>query len=154
MKTFNIEIPEGYEIDKERSSLEKGNIVFKKLPKNKILRWKDIKYISGVYIDSGSTLHEYACRIISSNDINIFVNEKYAKSALAYAQLSQVYQHYNKNEDWGNHLIDKYCVIRLDNELKIVPLRTYFSHWSFATKEEAELFLENNIQQLKDFYMM
>lgn len=31
MKTVKVEIPEGYEIDKEKSSIENGNIVFKKI---------------------------------------------------------------------------------------------------------------------------
>ena len=52
-KVMKIEIPEGYEIDKEKSSFEK--IVFKKKEK-KVLTWKDLigkfRLQSSVYIST------------------------------------------------------------------------------------------------------
>ena len=52
-KELKIEVPQGYEIDRENSTFEK--IVFKKveeLPK----RWGELKRIKGVYVDSDSRL--------------------------------------------------------------------------------------------------
>ena len=52
MKEIKIEVPEGYEIDKEKSTI---SIVLKeksKLP----MSWKELGDITGYYIDSTSSL--------------------------------------------------------------------------------------------------
>jgi hypothetical protein len=55
-KEIKINVPEGYEIDKEKSTFEK--IVFKKsdgLP----MGWCDLKEVGGYYISSSSAVREY-----------------------------------------------------------------------------------------------
>lgn len=62
MKTINIEIPSGHEIDQENSNLSEGKIVFKELrlfnrnrkafdvmkkPKTKLKSWSYYKYVKG-----------------------------------------------------------------------------------------------------------
>ncbi len=50
MKTFNIEIPDGYEIDQQNSDLTKGLVVFKKIELNLPKHWRELENISGYYV--------------------------------------------------------------------------------------------------------
>ena len=67
---FKVNIPDGFEIDKENSTLEL--IVFKEITKT--LTFKDIKYIDGYYINTNSDI----CEIDQANDStnrNVFLTE-------------------------------------------------------------------------------
>lgn len=95
-KELKIQIPEGYEIDKEKSTFEK--IVFKKKEKA-INCWTDLPKVNGVYISINSIINSLGnCEDDANNyNKNVFLNEKYAKSALALAQISQLLPYYNTN---------------------------------------------------------
>lgn len=54
MKTFKINIPEGYEIDKDESTFEK--IVFKKIEKKLITSWEELHSIKGYYVKGDSSI--------------------------------------------------------------------------------------------------
>ncbi len=63
-KEIKINIPEGYEIDKEHSTFE--CIKFKKKAK-KINVWKDITYVTGFYINNSDVITNYSgkpCKFI------------------------------------------------------------------------------------------
>ena len=149
-KEIKIQVPEGYEIDKEKSTFEK--IVFKK--KETIVNcWEDIKWIDGIYINDFSV---YAhCAHVSNvpDNRNVFLNKKYAKSALALAQISQLLSYYDSNVDWGRYNY-KYCIRRERNKIVIQTGQYIYSHLAFNTKEEAERFLKYNEQLVKDYYMI
>lgn len=49
-RELKIEVPDGYEIDKEKSTFEK--IIFKKVEKELPKSWEELKIISGYYLDS------------------------------------------------------------------------------------------------------
>lgn len=149
MKELKIEIPEGYEIDKEKSSFEK--IVFKK--KVEVNCWEDLKNITGVYINDISCFIPGNTDVIYPHNKNIFLNEKYAKSALALAQISQLLPHYDTDVDWTLRN-NKFCISRIGNEIKIELWIGIHHVLAFNTKSEAERFLEHNEQLVKDFYML
>ena len=148
-KEVKIQIPEGYEIDKENSTFEK--IVFKK--KEPIVNcWEDLENIRGVYIDYVSNIQE--CESGSDdNNRNIFLNEKYAKSALALAQISQLLPYYDANVNWDS-FVNKYCIVRVRRDLTVNVLQSTYNILAFNTREEAERFLENNEQLVKDYLMI
>ena len=150
MKELKIEIPEGYEIDKEKSTFE--NIVFKK--KEEVVNcWEDIKRINGVWIAHLSDIQSYEGVPPYRTNKNVFLNEKYAKSALALAQISQLLPYYNSDVDW-NDSSNKYCVCRDGNNIRIrIFVRTYCP-LAFKTSEEVERFLRYNEQLVKDYYML
>ena len=50
MKTFNIEIPDGYEIDQKNSDLTKGLVAFKKIESNLPKNWGELENISGYFV--------------------------------------------------------------------------------------------------------
>lgn len=149
MKELKIEIPEGYEIDKENSSFEK--IVFKK--KVEVNCWEDLRNIPGTYITKDSLLNSASRGLVIPRNRNVFLNEKYAKSALALAQISQLLPHYDTDVDWTLRN-NKFCISRIGNEIKIEIWIGIHHVLAFNTKSEAERFLEHNEQLVKDFYML
>lgn len=149
MKEVKIEIPEGYEIDKENSSFEK--IVFKK--KVEVNCWEDLKCVTGTYISDNSDMNFAKGALNFPNNKNIFLNEKYAKSALALAQISQLLPYYDTDVYW-NILDPKYCICRVKKEIAILPFAKHYHMLAFNTLSEAERFLKHNEQLVKDFYML
>lgn len=150
MKELKIDIPEGYEIDKEKSTFEK--IVFKK--KETIVNCLgDIKIISGVYINDFSSYVHCAHESNIPDNRNMFLNEKYAKSALALAQISQLLPYYNTKVNWSS-FANKYCIVRVNKNIEINISQHTYRILAFNTKEEAERFLKYNEQLVKDYYMI
>ena len=77
-KEINIIAPEGYEIDKEKSTFEK--IVFKKISDNLPKTWEELKNISGYYISSCSGItHSYLVNG-SNYTKNIFPTKELAEA--------------------------------------------------------------------------
>lgn len=141
MKELKINVPEGYEIDKEKSTLE--NIVFKKkkgLPK----RWKDLGDINGYWVG-------FNCEIIEGysrshfGEQNIFKTKEQAEASLALAQLSQLRDVYRQGwePDWVCNKTMKNCIIFYDDAPYVDDFANYHNFLSFQDKETAELFLKN-----------
>lgn len=150
MKELRIDIPEGYEIDKEKSTFEK--IVFKK--KVSIVNcWEDINDIDGTFICTYSELINVGSIPNAHNNRNVFLNEKYAKSALALAQISQLLPYYNTNVNW-NLCTYKHCIVKAYNDLTINISQNIYHMLAFNTREEAERFLKYNESLVKDYLMI
>lgn len=150
MKELIIDIPEGYEIDKEKSTFEK--IVFKK--KESIVNcWEDIKVIDGTFISGHCELINVGNVLNAHYNRNVFLNEKYAKSALALAQISQLLPYYDANVFWNN-IEWKWCINRNSNKIIIDNFQYTYHLLSFKTYEEAERFLKYNEQLVKDYLMI
>lgn len=150
-----ITIPEGYEIDKENSTFE--CIKFKK--KVKINTWKDLKFISGIFINSESYLKEISTITKDSNDKNVFISKKYAKSALALAQISQLMPYYGgeiTEEEWKNVRLKKYGVLFYNSKIATNIYYDTKQMIGFHTEEQLNRFLSfpENIQLVKDLYMV
>lgn len=149
-KEIKITIPEGYEIDMEKSTFER--IVFKK--KKVINSWEDLKNIKGFLISYNSNIQE--CGEITPNgeDRNVFLNKKYAKSALALAQISQLLPYYDSKVNWKSSK-EKYCIDKeYNNKIIISKWMSTYHVLAFNSKEEAERFLKYNEQLVKDYFML
>lgn len=149
-KEVKITIPEGYEIDKEKSTFEK--IVFKK--KQVANCWDDLEIVKGCYISATSNIYPYPEGNTCDCNRNIFLNEKYARSSLALARISQLLPYYDSNVDWSDNSKEKYIINRLEQEISIDK---YFAKWgvmAFNTLEEAKRFLKYNKQLVKDYFML
>lgn len=150
-KEIKIQIPEGYEIDKEKSSFEK--IVFKK-KENTINSWEDLKKVEGCYIGPDSSISNVNLLLQNCKEHkNVFLNEKYAKSALALAQISQLLPYYDSNVDWKSSKY-KYCINRDNNKISIRQWTSIYNVLAFNSQEEAERFLKYNEQLIKDYFML
>lgn len=155
IKEIKINIPDGYEIDEENSTF---NCI--KFKKKQINIWKDLKNITGVYISTFSKFNPVKEPTDSTNiDLNVFKSEKYAKSALALAQISQLMPYYGgeitdkewSNDEWKYSIsIDNKGII---NNISMVHIKEIIA---FHTEEQRDKFLSfpENIQLIKDLYMV
>ena len=148
-KDIKITIPEGYEIDMEKSTFKR--IVFKK--KKAINCWEDLKKVKGVFINYASNIQECGESITEYDNKNVFLNKKYAKSALALAQISQLLPYYNTDNNYNTSHY-KYCITRDLNNIVISRWSSTYQLLAFNTKGEAERFLKYNVQLVKDYFML
>ena len=120
-KELKIEVPNGYEIDREKSTFE--NIVFKKveneLPKN----WCDLKFIKGFFVNGESEIkeiNETHDKILAiEGNRNVFPNREEAEACVALAQLCQLRDRYNDGwkPDWETSTM-KHCIYFSKDKVK------------------------------------
>jgi hypothetical protein len=91
-KTITIEAPEGFEVDKEKST--DTVIKFKKKESNRPMSWGDFKSVSGYYIGSDSEILSSNCSALPPNR-NVWPTKKLAEAALALSQLLQLRDAWN-----------------------------------------------------------
>lgn len=140
-KELKIEVPQGYEIDREKSTFEK--IVFKRkeLPKS----WEDLGVVRGFYVNAHSRVRDFEGRTSKDSSKNTFPTKEEAEACIALAQLCQLRDIYNDGwkPDWKNDREPKYVIeIFYDNIVK----RTYECRYkvlTFKTQELRDEFLEN-----------
>ena len=157
-KCVSIEVPDGYEIDNEKSTFT--NIVFKPIASKYPKSWEDAfigSYICGYWIGYKSEIKE-ADSNAKSDDKNVFKTEKQAKSALAYAQITQLMALpcYNGDwtPDWENGLLDKYSLIRRNNAFELILRCDTFAPITFKSKEAQKSFLKNHEALLRQYFEM
>ena len=156
-KEIKIECPEGYTIDKENSTFE--CIKFKP-----IKRWRDGNPVVKGWYTSGYravpyNLEGYDSHKWKDSNLNVFATEKQAKSALAMAQISQIMANDERfggvvtDEEWNNNHLEKYCIIRINDEIKYINICTY-AFLAFHTIKQRDLFLKENEDLVKDYLMI
>lgn len=155
---LQIQIPEGYEID--TFDLKTGLVTFKK----KFERWRDNpkNIVEGYYISSKSNI-QFSCGGKTEEYNNIFASKAQAKSALAMAQLSQIIANDSRfggpvtDEEW-NSSITKYYLYRYGNRIGAsLTTNTTNSPWEFLafhTPEQRNLFLQENMDLIKQYFML
>ena len=155
MKELRVEVPEGYEIDKENSTFE--CIKFK--PKGiKTIEdlYKSVKTFDGYWVSCDETEFGYN-RIYSNVNKSVFLTEKEAKSALAMAQISQLMPYYGgaiTDEDWANEKLRKFIIDRYNNKVFFDANRSFYKYLAFYTEEQRDSFYKNNEQLVKDYLMI
>lgn len=142
MKTLKIEIPEGYEIDQEKSTFEK--IVFKEIKKGLPKTWEELTQVEGYYIGTSGYVSDYQGATKETNR-NVFVTQEQAKASIALAQLSQLREEYRQGwkPDWKNDNQNKHCIYLSNSVCKVAQFYDYDRFLSFQSKEVANEFLEN-----------
>lgn len=152
MDVKNINLNE-YEVD---AVLDNGNIVLRK-KKSKFPTWESLGNISGMFIGAGSEFFEASGVPVSNNNRNTFLNEKYAKSALAMAQISQLIPYYGgkiTNDEWNDNSIKKYVIYKSCNHVNVYVVFAKYELLAFHTQEQRDEFLKNNEQLVKDYLMI
>ena len=142
MKTLKINVPEGYEIDREQSTFE--NIVFKEIKKELPKSWEDLENLKGFYVGINSDV-VVTCDNVLKSKINrfIFATKEQAEASIALAQLSQLREVYrdgwvpNWTKDWV------YCIVPNPTKLYVGITVDHINFLSFQQKEIAQQFLEN-----------
>ncbi len=139
MKTLKIEIPQGYEIDKEKSTFE--NIVFKESKKELPKSWEDLCEIEGYNTSSFSAISFYKQLKAEQSSKNTFATKEQAEASIAMAQLSQLMKVYNDGWEYTGKCYS--AITFYDNKISIDTFDKAKTFLSFKDKETAELFLEN-----------
>lgn len=156
-QSITIKIPDGYEIDTDNSTFT--NIVFKPIACKYPKSWEDAfigSHICGYWANNCSDI------IMSDKDAepcdkNVFKTKKQAKSALAYAQITQLMALPCYNGDWvpdWNEAITKYCIERTNKNLKKSEHCHLFIPICFKSSEVRDAFLQNNEKLLKQYFEM
>ena len=119
-KTIEITPPEGYEINKEKSTFEK--IVFKPIGEKLPECWEDLGDIKGYWTNIYSNITKAAAplRAIYHNR-NIWPSREEAEASLYLAMLLQLRNAYNGDwvSNWNNEYQHKYVVSMLENNIDI-----------------------------------
>ena len=144
-KSFKVQIPEGYEIDKENSTFE--YIKYKKVKSEYPKSWDEAfvgNNVSGYWVGSSGEIR-VTNKTALRGDKNTFKYEEQAESALAYAQLTQLMAlpcfNGDWKPDWNNANDTKYNIAFYDSKLYINVSYTYQHFLTFKSKEKAQIFL-------------
>ena len=142
-KELKIQVPEGYEIDKENSTFEK--IIFKKVENKLPESWEELKIINGFFVSNLSDIERVNDNCVTANqNKNVFPTKEEAEACIALAQLCQLRDRYNG--DWKpdyNKNNDKYTIIYCSGKIDI-SFTVYTQRiLSFKTVELRNKFLEN-----------
>ena len=144
-KSFKVQIPEGYEIDKENSTFE--YIKYKKVKSEYPKSWDEAfvgNNVSGYWVGSSGKIR-IANRVAIREDKNTFKYQEQADSALAYAQLTQLMAlpcfNGNWKPNWNDANDTKYSIAFYDSKLYINVSYTYQHFLTFKSKEKAQIFL-------------
>ena len=144
-KSFKVQIPEGYEIDKENSTFE--YIKYKKLKSEYPKSWEEAfegNNVFGYWVGSSGEIR-IANKAALRGDKNTFKYQEQAESMLAYAQLTQLMALPCFNGDWKPNWNDandtKYSIAFYDSKLYINISHTYQHFLTFKSKEKAKIFL-------------
>ena len=153
---IKITPPEGFEIDRENSTFE--CIKFRPLEK----RWRGAygSLVSGYVIGLDSNIRHWTNLSEGGDNINVFATEKQAKSALAMAQISQIMANDERfggiitDEEWSDTNMLKYTIERQECNIKKITSIIYYKLLAFHTREQRNLFLEENEDLVKDYLMV
>ena len=160
---IKINVPEGYEIDKENSTFE--CIRFKK--KDDIYRYK-CQLFDGYYVTRAGYGQAYKLDVTSSryegyflDEIFLFNTEKQAKSAVAMAKISQIMANDERfggsitDKEWCRLNLDKYIIYRRGGNIHTCDTTdNEYYLLAFRTEEQLDLFLEENEDLVKDYLMI
>jgi len=125
-------------------------------------RWEDLKEIEGVYITSGSGTGICPSSPTRRDARNIFSSKAYAQSALAFAQLSQLYEAWKRIEfpdwvaDWADSNQMKYCPTFYEKNLSVFHTAIDISFFPFPFKDLCQAFIgcPEIASLLRTFYMI
>ena len=151
---FNI--PEGKEIDLEKSSLEKGEIFFKDKEVEGVKKWEDLGEVKGFFINKESMIHHYKGSSVLPNK-NISPTKQDAESSLALAQLLQL----RKRDvgywvaDWSkDNDQDKFIIEFFNGEIGVDSVFYQHQILSFPNKKMAETFLSNHKELIEIYFQI
>ena len=146
-KELKIQIPEGYEIDKENSTFEK--IVFKKKENTKPRSWEEYLELNTGFDGAGIN---WNCGGVQTTGLHhrgkAIVPTHLAQPFIAMMQLMSLRQAWIGNwepdwnePDWNDETRVKWNIIYLQNQVCLCDTQIKLRTLSFPTKEMAEDFM-------------
>lgn len=141
-KTIKITPPEGYEVDKEKSTF--SEIVFKKLEPSLPMSWEELKEVKGyfIYQNSDINISPMIDKAVAYNR-NVFPTNEEAKAMLAMAQLCQLRDAWNNGweANWEDDT-EKYCICSYSCKLEKFTFSYTYNPMAFKTIELRNKFME------------
>ena len=143
-KTIEIVAPEGYEVDKEKSSFEK--IVFRALPDKGLPRsWEELGLIHGSVVTTDSGVGNLGAQVPSNRyNRRVWPTGKEAEASIALAQLCQLRDRYNGG--WKPDWLDdgrKYVIYFAGEKMYTARMTGIQFVLAFKTEELRDKFMEN-----------
>ena len=141
---MKIQVPEGYEIDREHSTFE--NIIFRKVERKLPKKWEDLENVNGHYADSwGDVRCYYGVNTPDHTNKNIFPTKEEAEACVALAQLCQLKDRYNGGwkPNWNSTAETKYVIEIFKNNIVKNLYGGKHRILAFKTEELRDKFLEN-----------
>ena len=156
-KELTIKVPEGCVIDKERTDLDAGIIVYKR---------KDLDVwdyngqdMNGYHI-RGNEVRSQGRYSACSGNFDVFAKRAQACAALAASQISQYMANDKRyggaitHEEWGSSNVMKYCIKRYNNHVEFSSTTGYYHFLAFHSVEQARLFYEDHKDLVEAFLML
>ena len=142
-KEMKIQVPEGYEIDKEKSTFEK--IVFKKVENELPKSWEDLYEVGGWFVDFHSKVVTSGSMRTADSVKNRFPTKEEAEACVALAQLCQLRDRYNGGwkPNWNSMAETKYVIEIFKNNIVKNLYGGKHRILAFKTEELRDKFLEN-----------
>ena len=142
-KTIEIIAPEGYEVDKEKSSFEK--IVFRALPDKGLPgSWEELGMIGGFYVGGRSYAHGPSRLCAAKENRSTWPTLEEAEASIALAQLCQLRDRYNGG--WKPDWLDdgrKYVIYFAGEKMNTARMMGIQFVLAFKTEELRDKFMEN-----------
>lgn len=154
-KQIELTLEQAKELLETTPSLK--DVIYSNFPELSVIKsWADLSKlngISGYHIDTRSNIVPiYDVWAVTENK-NLFATKKQARSALAYAQLTQLMQATGDCDvDWEDHTSLKHCIVRNAN---IITFGIYFREFhplAFKTKEIRDLFQIKHNKLIKEYF--
>lgn len=143
-----IILPEGFEIDFEKSTKDK--VILKEVEKKKLPESINDLGTHPMYSWSGSLLKAEH----KPPFVNGFVSEKQSRSARAYQLLGFLLKEYNGDwePDWSNKTQIKYILERVGQKIEMDRIYTIYHFLAFPTPELRDKFLSHFERLIKDYF--
>lgn len=138
-KELKVQIPEGYEIDKVKSTFE--NIVFKKIVVTHPKSWKEYLYKvqPTYYIDRPGHVNPSGVPEVFGDNRLCFYNRELAEKVIAYAKLLSLREEWVKGKEMDTY---RYIITLCNNKPYIFSTEVEATRLSFPTKEMGEEFID------------
>lgn len=157
-KSIQITPPEGYEIDKEKSTFEK--IVFKK--KNGDINNSDKQVLGYYYSSVCHAIMESTSYPLKDYKLtrHYSASEKVARSNMAKNRISHILKYDERfggeitDAEWRNSSIGKYAIIRMNDNIDVCCNTSLYRYLAFHTEEQRDLFLKEYEGLIKAYYML
>ena len=156
-KELTIKVPEGCVIDKERTNLDEGIIVYKRKGPD---AWDYNGQDMNGYHIRGDEVRSQGRYSACSGNFDVFAKRAQACAALAASQISQYMANDKRyggvitDEEWNSPKVAKYCIERWKNHAEF-RVSTYSYHFlAFHSEEQAHLFYEDHKDLVEAFLMI
>jgi len=151
MKELKIEVPQGYEIDKENSTFE--CIKFKR--ECDIKTWDDYMFIEkanwGIMKKTADRIFNLECAL------NQMFNKKHTNRIIAEYKISILINYYGGSityDEWVDKAIQKFTIKRVNNLVNFDITTREYNLLAFRTHQQRNDFYDNNKQLVEDYLMI